>query len=76
MLAVTFVISCVTACGSYICVLMQLQREHKRLSAHKKRLLELSNPGDEAAEDLWRASIDRGRRRRLLDGAIGPPRLI
>lgn len=40
MLAVTFVISCVTACGFYIYVLMQLQREHKWLNAHKKRLPE------------------------------------
>ena len=40
MLAVTFVVSCLSVCGFYVYVLVQLRREEKRGDAHKKRLPE------------------------------------
>ena len=40
MLAVVFVVSCLTVCGFYVYVLVQLRREQKREDAHKKHLLE------------------------------------
>jgi hypothetical protein len=40
MLAVTFIISCLSVCGFYVYVLVQLRREEKRGDAHKKRLPE------------------------------------
>lgn len=40
MLAVTFIVSCVSACGFYAYVFVHLDRERKRLNAHKKRLPE------------------------------------
>jgi hypothetical protein len=40
MLAVTFVVSCLSVCGFYGYVLVQFHREQKRLDAHKKRLPE------------------------------------
>jgi hypothetical protein len=40
MLAVTFVVSCLSVCGFYVYVLVQLRREQKRGDAHKKHLPE------------------------------------
>jgi hypothetical protein len=40
MLAVTFVVSCLSVCGFYAYVLVQLRREQKRGDAHKKHLPE------------------------------------
>ena len=40
MLAVTFIISCLSVCGFYVYVLVQLRREEKRGDAHKKCLPE------------------------------------
>ena len=40
MLAITFVISFVFVCGFYAYVFVHLERERKRLSAHKKHLPE------------------------------------
>jgi hypothetical protein len=40
MLAVTFVVSCLSVCGFYVYVLVHLRREEKRGDAHKKRLPE------------------------------------
>jgi hypothetical protein len=40
MLAVTFVVSCLSVCGFYVYVLVQLRREQKREGAHKKHLPE------------------------------------
>lgn len=40
MLAVTFVVSCLSVCGFYVYVLVQLRREQKRGGAHKKHLPE------------------------------------
>ena len=40
MLAVVFVISCVSVCGFYIYVLVQLQREQKQESERRKHLPE------------------------------------
>jgi hypothetical protein len=40
MLAVTFVVSCLSVCGFYVYVLVQLRREEKRGDAHKKHLPE------------------------------------
>ena len=40
MLAVTFVVSCLSVCGFYVYVLGQLRREQKRGDAHKKHLPE------------------------------------
>ncbi len=38
MLAVTFVVSCLSVCGFYVYVLVQFRREQKRGDAHKKHL--------------------------------------
>jgi hypothetical protein len=38
MLAITFVISFLFVCGFYAYVFVHLERERKRLAAHKKRL--------------------------------------
>jgi hypothetical protein len=55
MLAVTLIVSCLLVCGFYGYVLLQLQREHKRLNAHKKRLpehlYEVEPEPEETAED-------------------------
>ena len=40
MLAVTFIVSCLSVCGFYVYVLVQLRREQKRGDAHKKHLPE------------------------------------
>jgi Ca2+/Na+ antiporter len=40
MLAVTFVVSCLSVCGFYVYVFVQLRREQKREDAHKKHLPE------------------------------------
>jgi len=40
MLAITFVVSCVSVCGFYAYVLVHLRREQKREDAHKKHLSE------------------------------------
>jgi hypothetical protein len=40
MLAVTFIVSCLSVCGFYVYVLVQLRREEKRGDAHKKHLPE------------------------------------
>ena len=40
MLAVTFIVSCLSVCGFYVYVLVQLRREEKRGDAHKKHLAE------------------------------------
>jgi hypothetical protein len=40
MLAVTFIVSCVSVCGFYAYVFVHLRREQRRLDAHKKRLPE------------------------------------
>ena len=40
MLAVTFVVCCLSVCGFYVYVLVQLRREQKRGDAHKKHLPE------------------------------------
>jgi hypothetical protein len=40
MLAVTMVVGCLSVCGFYAYVLLQLHREQKRLKRHKKRLPE------------------------------------
>jgi hypothetical protein len=36
MLAVVFGVSCLSVCGFYVYVLVQLRREQKREDAHKK----------------------------------------
>jgi len=40
MLAVIFIVSCLSVFGFYVYVLAQLRREQKREDAHKKRLPE------------------------------------
>ena len=40
MLAVVFVVSCLSVCGFYVYVFVQLRREQKREDAHKKHLPE------------------------------------
>ncbi len=40
MLAVIFIVSCLSVFGFYVYVLVQLRREQKREDAHKKRLPE------------------------------------
>ena len=40
MLAVVFAVSCLSVCGFYVYVLVQLRREQKREDAHKKHLPE------------------------------------
>jgi hypothetical protein len=40
MLAVTFIVSCLSVCGFYVYVVVQLRREQKREDAHKKVLPE------------------------------------
>ena len=40
MLAVVFGVSCLSVCGFYVYVLVQLRREQKREDAHKKHLPE------------------------------------
>jgi len=40
MLAIVFVVSCVSVCGFYVYVFVQLRREQKREDAHKKHLPE------------------------------------
>jgi hypothetical protein len=40
MLAVTFIVSCLSVCGFYVYVLVQLRREEKRGDAHKRHLAE------------------------------------
>jgi hypothetical protein len=40
MLAVTFIVSCVSVCGFYGYVFVHLRREQRRLDGHKKRLRE------------------------------------
>jgi hypothetical protein len=40
MLAVTFIVSCLSVCGFYVYVVVQPRREQKREDAHKKRLPE------------------------------------
>jgi len=40
MLAITLAVSCLSVCGFYVYVLVQLRREQKRGDAHKKHLPE------------------------------------
>jgi Ca2+/Na+ antiporter len=40
MLAVTFIVSCLSVCGFYVYVLVRLRREEKRGDAHKRHLAE------------------------------------
>jgi hypothetical protein len=40
MLAIIFVVSCLSVCGFYVYVLVHLEREHKRMKAHEKHLPE------------------------------------
>jgi hypothetical protein len=40
MLAITFVVSCLSVCAFYVYVLVHLERERKRMKAHEKHLPE------------------------------------
>jgi Ca2+/H+ antiporter len=40
MLAITFIVSCLSVCAFYVYVLVHLERERKRMKAHEKHLPE------------------------------------